>query len=622
VNALLLTLLTAALAALPALGALAVVWPRQARRILWTAAAVAIIGAAAALVSVTLAGTPAEITLPIGLPASPFRLTLDPLAAFFLALTLGAGTATLACSAATEPSSNTFAIPVCLGFLGLAVLGAEGLAQGAGLAAAGIAIWAAGPADRDGAVTFCVALLAGAAVIVAAAAPPQARLWAALIGPGMLAGLAPLHRWMAPAHRASTHAAALLSGAAVPTALYLMLRLLFDAGAAVPPAWWGWPLSLFGVFSALAGGLDATRAADLDTALAAGTLRQTGLAMLGLGIALTARAADLPSVETMALAAVLLLIGTQAIGGTLQALASSAVRAGAGTRQLDRLGGLVHRMPETTLCLLAALVGLTALPPSANFAAVWLLVHALIGLPHAAILPAQLLRCAMIAALGLASALGAAGLLRLVGVACLGRPRTPRAAVAQEQPRPARLALMALAAAVTVTGISVGPVLILFASQPLHVITEAAVRPPASWVGLASGTDSPGYASLPIACLLLSTVGIVLWLRRLIVRSSLVSGPAWQDGFAAPPAWLPFGDPATQAAGAGFAPDFARLFGIVSASAATSPRPRLPWTEAALWSRWGAAFATRRLVRPGSAPAIVLILLAVLLVLCSWTKAA
>ena len=93
----------------------------------------------------------------------------------------------------------------------------------------------------------------------------------------------------------------------VPVAIYAILRMLFDPAGAAPPSWWGLPLLVLGAASVFTGGLDATRRADIDTALAAGTVRQTGLTAIGLGIALTARAADLPAVTAMALAAVLLL---------------------------------------------------------------------------------------------------------------------------------------------------------------------------------------------------------------------------------------------------------------------------------------------------------------------------
>ena len=394
VNGPFLTLLAAIIAALMALGVLGAVWPRRTREAIgFSATGLAGLAAILALISLLLDEAPAMLALPLGLPGAAFRLTLDPLAAFFALLVFGTGAATCAFVAADD-SATTYdpasapgrvpdaggvhaagrptdaggvhgavrptgagLVPVCLAGLGLALLAADGFARGAGLAVAGGAIWALGPGRPAGAAQLGVALLAAAAVIVAAAAPPPVPLLAALVGPGALAGLVPLHAWLTRTHRAPAPAAACCPAPWCRPRSTPSLRMLFDPAGAAPPAWWGLPLMLLGAASVAAGGLDATRREELDTALAAGTVRQTGLTAIGLGIALTARAADLPGVTAMALGAVLLLAALQAICGTLLPLVAGAIRQGAGTRRLDRLGGLVHRMPITTACLLAGLFG-------------------------------------------------------------------------------------------------------------------------------------------------------------------------------------------------------------------------------------------------------------------------
>jgi len=273
VNDPVLTLLTAIIATLTGLGVLGAVWPRSARQFIgYAVAGLAGLAAVLAMVALLLDDTPATLALPLGPPGAAFRLMLDPLAAFFAVLVFGAGAATSAFTAATdgrpavadEQPAAVAPLPVCLAGLGLAVLAADGLACGTGLAMAGGAIWAMGPADRTGAALLGVALLAAAAVIAAAGAPPPVVLLAALLGPGTLAGLAPLYAWFAPAHRAPshraiTHAPALLSGAVVPVAIYLMLRLLFHPTGAAPPEWWGLPLLALGAASVVAGGLAVAR---------------------------------------------------------------------------------------------------------------------------------------------------------------------------------------------------------------------------------------------------------------------------------------------------------------------------------------------------------------------------
>jgi hydrogenase-4 component B len=611
-NGPLLTLLTATVAALTGLGVLGAVWPRPAHRFVAHAAAgLAGIATLLAVAALLLDDTPATLLLPLGPPGAAFRLTLDPLAAFFAALVFAAGAATCAFAAAThDPADNhqmagIAPLPVCLASLGLAILATDGPARGTGLALAGGAIWALGPADRASAAQLGVGLLAAAAIIAASGAPPPTALVAALLGPGALAGLVPSHAWLTRAHRSATPAAALLSGALVPVAIYAILRMLFEPAGAAPAAWWGLPPIVLGAVSVLAGGFGATIQTDLDAAVAAGTVRQSGLMAIGIGIALIARAADLPAVMAMALGAVLLLAALQAVCGTLLPLAAGAIRQGAGTRRLDRLGGLIHRMPITTACLLAGLFGVAALPPGAGFAATWLLFQALLALPRAGGLPFQLLLCALAIVLGISAALASAVLLRMIGVVCLGRPRTPRAAAADEPSLPARRTLLALAAAACGLGVFIGPLLRLLADPPIRALAGTGLGSRATLLGLTTGADSPGYAALPLASLLLLAVGLVLWLRRLRgVPSSTASGPAWTDGFAAPPVWLPFGNPATQSAGAGFTPAPPSHDWLVPARLAASRR------------------ATWLVLRLPGGPALALILAAALLALCAWAGAA
>jgi formate hydrogenlyase subunit 3/multisubunit Na+/H+ antiporter MnhD subunit len=680
VNAPFLTLLAVILAALLGLGAVGAAWPRRTRLLVGHATAgAACLGGLLSLVALLLDDAPATLTLPLGLPGGAFELGLDPLASYFALLIFVAGAATAAFAAATgsaagsaergsaergsaergstatggattgpaaeatdgtprdDPNSIAHyapgAVPVALAGLGLAVLAADAPTRAAGLAIAGTAVWALGARDRARAAQLGVALLCAAAVAASSVAPEPAALWLALVGPGALAGLAPLHRWLiptdrVPGHRAPAPAAALLSGGLVPAAIAAILRMLLQPEGAAPPGWWGLPLVVLGAASVLAGGLAATRHEEVDAALAAVTPRQTGLAAIGIGVALTARAADLPGVTAMALGAVLLLTAVQAVSGTLLALAAGAIVQGAGTRRLDRLGGLVHRMPGTSAALLAGLFSAAAFPPGANFAALWLLFQALLALPRAGGLAFQLVLCALAAMLGLAGAVSAAGALRMVGVVCLGRPRTPRGAAADEPARGARRSLLALAAAAVALGVFVGPFLHLLADAPIRALAGTGLGSGATVLGLAPGAESPGYAALPLASLLLLAAGLVLWLRRLrgITTAGGVSGPAWEDGFAAAPNWLPFGNPLTQTAGVGFDPTLPAP--VISAGVTRAPTVGAMSMAGMAGVGMASAAATRacmaaairaaaRTLRP-SAPAVTLILLAAILTLCAW----
>ncbi len=576
-----------------------------------------------ALVVLLLPGPPATLTLPVGLPGAPLSLALDPLGAGFLLLLSLAGTAVIVFAVEAPLPGSAYAtasLPIALAGLLLAVLAADGITLALGLALGGGALWAsagAGESGRPSAGGLAVVLVAGAAVIVALAllapaggglhfaavhtAPPgPARatlaVLVAVIGLGALLGLAPLHRWVVPAHGAlPAPAAALLSGGLLPTALYALLRIVLDLGAPAAPLAAGVPLLLGGAASVLLGGWGACRATELDAAAASGTLRQTGMAAFALGMVAVGRAADLPDVAALALSAVLLLAAMQAVCGTLGVLAASAICRQAGTRRLDRMGGLAHRMPVSTAGLLAGLAGLTGVPPAPGFAALFLLVQAVLVGPRTDGLGMPLLLAALILVLALGSVLAAAATVRLVGTACLGRPRVPRAAASDEVPVAARPALLGLAGFTVLLGVLPGPVVRLLSGGAIRDFTGGAAAAHLGWLKLTPGAGSPGYAPLPLMVLLLLTIGSAVWVLRRHARRDARVAPVWQDGFAPPPPWLPFGDPVTQWNGAVFLPP-------------TPPAWRWPAVR-----RW-----LHRARRHVSAPALALGAAGLLLVLLAW----
>jgi hypothetical protein len=70
------------------------------------------------------------------------------------------------------------------------------------------------------------------------------------------------------------------------------------------------------------------------------------------------------------------------------------------------------------------------------------------------------------------------------------------------------------------------------------------------------------YAPFPLAVLLAGFAGAAwLFCRKFGARGER-EVVAWQGGFGKPPAWLPFGDPLTQATGTGFAEPVMRAIGV------------------------------------------------------------
>ena len=518
------------------------------------------------------------LVLPIGLPGLGMRLALDPLAAFFLLPVCVSGVAVCVWSGGgrvtrgrgVEGRERAGAlVPLLLAAMLLAVLAGDGWSLVFGVELMVACCWALIAARPDqaevapaAAMCLAVGLLAGACLVpgfallggtgagfdaLRAAAPPEGARAAAvlglvLVGAGGQAGLAPLHLWLPRVLAVAPGGlAALMAAAMVSVGLYVLVRVLFDL-CGPQPVWWCLPLLAMAAGSALIGALGSALAAGLAEVLAAATVGQAGLIGVGLAVALAARGSDLGPLAGLALSAALLHVLVHALFATCLFLAAGSAAAAAGSRRLAGLGGLAVRMPVVTGCVLVAGASWAGLPPSAGFASRWLLAQALLAAPRVGGLGMQILFAAALVVLGLSAALAALAAVRLIGVGFLGRPRTARGSAAAEPAARARGALIGLCLVLALLGALPGLGMRLLAPIPPMLI-GAGAEVAGGVARLAPAGGAPGYAALLVS-LALGVAAAALWWRARAVE--VRRAPAWDGGFAAPPPWLPFGDPATQ----------------------------------------------------------------------------
>lgn len=253
-----------------------------------------------------------------------------------------------------------------------------------------------------------------------------------LIGFGSKAGAVPLHVWLPRAHPAApSHASALMSGAMVKLGIYGILRVLFDLLGG-PSENWSAVILVIGIVSALFGILQALVEDDFKRLLAYSTTENIGLIMIGIGASGMLAATGHPDLAAIAVAAALLHAVNHAVFKGLLFLAAGSVLRATGTRLLDRLGGLVSRMPITTVAVVIGSLSIAGLPPFNGFISEWVLLQSLI---HSFPADSTLLIVAMplaVAAVALTGGLAAATFVKTVGTGFLALPRTQEAADAVE----------------------------------------------------------------------------------------------------------------------------------------------------------------------------------------------
>ncbi len=246
----------------------------------------------------------------------------------------------------------------------------------------------------------------------------------ALIGAGSKAGLVPLHVWLPLAHPAApSHVSALMSGVMTKVAVYGFVRIVFDL-LGPPSWWWGALVPLIGGVTAVMGVLYALMQDDLKRLLAYSTVENIGIIFIGLGLALAFEANEMPAAAALALTAALFHVLNHSLFKSLLFFGAGAVLTATGERDMERLGGLIHRMPATALVFLVGACAISALPPFNGFVSEWLTFQAILLSPA---LPQWLLKFlvpAVGALLALSAALAGACFVKAFGITFLGRPRT------------------------------------------------------------------------------------------------------------------------------------------------------------------------------------------------------
>ena len=246
----------------------------------------------------------------------------------------------------------------------------------------------------------------------------------AFLGFAIKTGLIPLHVWLPQAHPvAPSHISALMSGVMLKIGVYGFIRFCFDL---LRTLYWQWGvlILLVAIVSALFGVLYALMQNDLKKLLAYSSVENIGIIFVGLGLSFIFLSTGHQLLGALGLIAALYHCLNHALFKSLLFLAAGAVVQHTAEHNLEKMGGLVHKMPYTALVFLIGCISISALPPFNGFVSEWLTLQTALqaSVIHSGIL--RILIPVSAALLALTSALAAACFVKVYGVAFLGQPRT------------------------------------------------------------------------------------------------------------------------------------------------------------------------------------------------------
>ncbi len=285
-----------------------------------------------------------------------------------------------------------------------------------------------------------------------------------LLGFGTKAGAIPVHIWLPYAHPAApSNVSALMSGIMIKTAIYGFIRFLLDF-LGVQEVWWGLLLIGLGIISAVLGVAYALMEGDIKRLLAYSSVENVGIILIGLGVSFTAFAQGNRLIGTLALIATLLHTVNHTFfkGGLF--LGAGSVHYATGTKDMEKLGGLIKTMPVTAFLVLCFSLAISAIVPFNGFISEWLIYQSI----FADIAPGQpgtnILFILAVAALGLAGGLAVACFVKFFGISFLAIPRSKTAANSKEVPATMNMGMGILAALCLAIGIFPLPVIRLIDS--------------------------------------------------------------------------------------------------------------------------------------------------------------
>ncbi len=542
-------------------------------------------------VFVLAAGVPvvADMTLPVGLPLLGAHFRLDALSAFFLlVINLGGAMASLYGLGYGRHESSPLRIlpffPAYLAGMNLVLLADDAFTFLIGWEFMSLASWALVLAHHRtsgntraafiyivmaSAGTLCLlltfGLLAGAdggyAFSAMRSSHPQPAIsllvmLLALVGAGSKAGLVPLHVWLPLAHPAApSHVSALMSGVMTKVAIYGFIRIAFDL--IDETVWWTSLIVLaLGAVTAVIGMLYAIMQQDIKRLLAYSTVENVGIIFVGLGLAIAFHANNMPLPAALAMTAALLHVFNHSLFKSLLFLGAGAVLHATGERDMERLGGLIHRMPQTAFVFLSGCAAISALPPLNGFVSEWLTFQAILVSPQLPQLGLKLLVPAVGALLAFAAALTAACFVKAFGITFLGRARTPVAQAAHEADSFMLAAMYILTAICVFAGIVPG-VLIDMLSPVVNGLIGGRMPPQSSisWLSIVPiGASRSSYNGMIIlAFLICAGVLTAMVIHRLSSRLTRRSA-IWDCGYPDPPV-------SAQYTGSSFAMPIRRVFG-------------------------------------------------------------
>jgi hydrogenase-4 component B len=243
------------------------------------------------------------------------------------------------------------------------------------------------------------------------------------VGFGIKAGFIPLHSWLPQAHPAApSHISGVMSGVIVKLGIYGIFRIILFLKQDYMVI--GEIIIILSLLTGLYGILNAAVHRDFKKMLAYCTIENIGIIGMGIGLGLLGIGNGNTMLIVLGFTSALLHTLNHSLFKSLLFFSAGSVYLQTHTRDMEKLGGLVHSMPQTALFFLVGGMAIGGLPPFNGFVSEFLLYSGIlvgiksIGISYIALMIFSLAGLALIGGLSMLT------FTKSFGTIFLGNPRT------------------------------------------------------------------------------------------------------------------------------------------------------------------------------------------------------
>jgi len=348
------------------------------------------------------------------------------------------------------------------------------------------------------------------------------------IGFAIKAGFIPLHTWLPEAHPAApSHVSGVMSGVMIKMGIYGIIRVIIYLQHDLLQI--GVIIVVISLISSLLGVMMAIVQHDLKRLLAYHSIENIGIIGLGIGTGVIGIATNNKLLAVFGFSGGLLHVLNHSLFKSLLFFSAGSVYRATHTRNIEEMGGLMKKMPYTSLLFLLGSLAICGLPPFNGFISEYIIYMGMFDSLSASNLYQSIMLIIVIAGLSLTGGLAIFCFTKAFGIAFLGEARSEKASNASEVIKSMILPQIIPAIFILLIGLAS----VWFVKPVTGIVTET-FGIPGMMIAPEQVPDSLVKISIISGIFMLFVITLLIYRYYHLKSRTVSAGPTWGCGYTAP----------------------------------------------------------------------------------------